>query len=252
MNSSEWVALLLGCWCGLFVSGLFVSEMLLLQFSTSHYCRKARLALRYKGISFEVENLTPGLHALRVKPLTGTTTLPVLLPQLEGKPHAIGDSTHILQFLESIHPDPPLLPADQTAAREVWFLEDWLDESIGTATRFVYYAYRAGEGKQIDPSLSSQLVIQVVRSQYGMNAARVQLAADRLSQALEILGDRWQSKAYLVGNCLTAADIAAAALLSPLALIPHYRHTYSWLFDRIAEIHHYCGEPLPPGLTVNP
>ncbi|MBD2460857.1 glutathione S-transferase family protein [Oscillatoria sp. FACHB-1407] len=225
--------------------------MLLLQFSTSHYCRKARLALGYKGIAFAVENLTPGVHALRVKPLTGATTLPVLLPQVEGKPIAIGDSTHILQFLEQVQPDPPLLPVDEALTREVWLLEDWLDESIGTATRFVYYDYRAGEGKQIDPSLASQVVIRVVRSQYGMNAARVQLAADRLSRALEILGERWQSQPYLVGDCLTAADIAAAALLSPLALIPHYRQTYPWLFDRITEIHCRCGEPLPPGLTVN-
>lgn len=30
--------------------------MLLLQSSTSHYCRKARLALGYKQISYQVEN----------------------------------------------------------------------------------------------------------------------------------------------------------------------------------------------------
>ena len=224
--------------------------MLLLQFSTSHYCRKARLALRYKGVNFEVENLTPGLHALKVKPLTGTATLPVLMPQLEGKPAVIGDSTQILQFLELAYPDPPLLPLDAIATHEVWLLEDWLDESIGTATRFVYYDYRAGEGKQIDPSLLSQVVIRVVRSQYGMNSARVALAQQRLSRALDILGDRWQVRPYLVGDRLTAADLTAAALLSPLALIPHYRQAYPWLFDRIAEIHQTCGEPLPPGLLV--
>ncbi|WRH66879.1 MAG: glutathione S-transferase N-terminal domain-containing protein [Planktothrix sp. GU0601_MAG3] len=49
--------------------------MLLLQFSTSHYCRKARLALGYKGVSYQVENLTPGLHTLKLKPLTGLTTV---------------------------------------------------------------------------------------------------------------------------------------------------------------------------------
>ena len=36
-------------------------------------------------------------------------------------------------------------------------LEDWLDESIGIATRFVDYEFRAGAGKQIDPSVLSQL-----------------------------------------------------------------------------------------------
>jgi hypothetical protein len=44
------------------------------------------------------------------------------------------------------------------------------------------------------------------------------------------------------------ADISAAALLSPLALIPQYRQGYPWLFERIVQIHQLCNEPLPPGL----
>ncbi|MCL1468756.1 glutathione S-transferase family protein [Argonema galeatum] len=222
--------------------------MLLLQFSTSHYCRKARLALGYKKISYEVQNLTPGLHIMKLKPLTGLTTVPVLLPQKEGQPEAIADSTQILKYLETYKPEPTLFLPDLRQQTEACMLEDWLDESIGTATRFVYYDFRAGEGKQIDPSLSSQVVIQVVRRQYKINAATVKLAADRLALALEELSSRWQDNPYLVGNNLSVGDIAAGALLSPLALIPHYRREYPWLFDRIIQIHQICGEPLPPGL----
>ena len=151
--------------------------MLLLQFSTSHYCRKARLALGYKKISYTVNNLTPGIHALKIKPLTGLTTTPVLLPQLDGQPKAIGDSTQIFKFLEAYYPEPPLSPRDRHLDNEAWMLEDWLDESIGTATRFVYYDYRAGEGKSINPSFSSQMVIQIVRKQYGIVTPAVELAA---------------------------------------------------------------------------
>ncbi|VXD13855.1 Glutathione S-transferase (fragment) [Planktothrix serta PCC 8927] len=113
--------------------------MLLLQFSTSHYCRKARLALGYKGISYQVENLTPGLHTFKLKPLTGLTTVPVLLPQLEGQPEAIADSTQIFKYLEHHYPDPRLFLVDPHQQTQAELLEDWLDESIGTATRFVYY-----------------------------------------------------------------------------------------------------------------
>lgn len=222
--------------------------MLLLQFSTSHYCRKARLALGYKQISYQVENLTPGLHALKVKPLTGLTTLPVLLPQQAGHPGAIGDSTQIFKFLESYQPDPPLFLPTPEQQIEASMLEDWLDESIGTATRFVYYHFRAGAGKQIDPSFSSQAVIQVVRWQYGINEAAVQLAVGRLTTAIDVLSQRWSTSPYLVANQLSIADLAAAALLSPLALIPTYRQDYPWLFERIIDIHQRCHEPLPPGL----
>jgi hypothetical protein len=48
-------------------------------------------------------------------------------------------------------------------------LEDWLDESIGIATRFVYYEFPADTGKQIYPSVLSQLVMQLARRQFGIN-----------------------------------------------------------------------------------
>jgi glutathione S-transferase len=223
--------------------------MLLLQFSTSHYCRKARLALGYKQIDYKSENLTPGLHISKVKPLTGLTTLPVLLPQMQGQPQAIADSTRIIKFLETYQTEPSLFLPDHEQQTEALMLEDWLDESIGTATRFVYYQFRAGEGKQIDPSLISQMVIKVVRQQYKINDASVELATSRLSTALEELSIRWRKSDYLVGNRLSVADIAGAALLSPLALIPHYRQVYPWLFERIVQVHQLCGEPLPPGLS---
>lgn len=222
--------------------------MILLQFSTSHYCRKIRLALGYKKISYHRENLTPGVHALKLKPLTGLTTVPVLLPELEGKPKAIADSTRILEFLEAYYPEPRLFFADSKLQKEAEMIEDWLDESIGTATRFVYYDFRSGEGKQIDPSLFSQILIQVVRQQYGMSREKVQLATERLNRGLDILSHRWQEQPYLVADRLSFADITAAALLSPLALIPEYRQNYTWLMQRITEIHQICHETLPPGL----
>ncbi|MEM9543495.1 MAG: glutathione S-transferase N-terminal domain-containing protein [Cyanobacteria bacterium P01_E01_bin.42] len=221
--------------------------MLLLQFSTSHYCRKARLALGYKKIAYRVENLTPGLHVLKLRPLTGLTTVPVLLPEEAETPKAIADSTAIFQYLDAIRPEPPLYPTDSALKTRAELLEDWLDESIGTATRFVYYDYRAGEGQAIDPSLFSRLLINVVRRQYGISAQAVKLARSRLHLAMQVLSS-WQQSPTLIGETLSIADLAAAALLSPLALLPEYRNAYPWLFERIGEIHEHCGEPLPPGL----
>lgn len=221
--------------------------MLLLQFSTSHYCRKARLALGYKGIIYRVKNLTPGVHALQLKPKTGATTVPVLCPELPGQPECISDSSEIFRFLEEFSPDRRLFPLEAEQRLRAEWLEDWLDESIGTATRFVYYDYRAGAGKAIDPSLASQMVIQIVRRQYNINGTTVALAKKRLALAFRVLSV-WQDQSYLCGDQLTIADLTAAALLSPLALLPEYRESVLWLFERIKEIHLICGEPLPPGL----
>lgn len=222
--------------------------MLLLQFSTSHYCRKARLALGYKKVNYQVANLTPGLHILKVKPITGLTTVPVLLPTPENVNSGVGDSTRIFHYLEDHYPDPSYTVSEANKNRYAWLLEDWLDESIGTATRFVYYHWRANEGKFVNPSLSSQLVINIVRRQYGITPAAVELAKQRLENAINVLSP-WEKQPFLVGDTLTVADIAAAALLSPLALIPDYKDNYPWLFQRVAEIHEQCGEALPPGLA---
>ena len=222
--------------------------MLLLQFSTSHYCRKARLALGYKKIPYEVENLTPGVHALKLKPMTGLTTVPVLLPQQDNQPQFIADSSRIFQYLENYQPDPSFYHSDPTQQLEAELLEDWLDESIGTATRFVYYDYRSGAGKAIDPSFSSQLVINIVRWQNSITPAAVALAKERLNRAILVLTP-WKERPYLVGDQLTIADLAAAALLSPLALIPDYQEAYPWLFERVKGIHQICGEKIPPGLS---
>lgn len=223
--------------------------MLLLQFSTSHYCRKARLALGYKKISYQVSNLTPGLHILKLKPLTGLTTVPVLLPQETGQIQAIADSTNIFKFLESYCPKPPLFLPSLDQQTEANMLEDWLDESIGTATRFVYYHFRAREGKSIDPTIFSQILIQVVQKQYGITDTTAKLASQRIEIALAELSRRWEANNYLVGEQLSIADLTAAALLSPLALIPAYQQQYPWLFTKIKQIHLACAEPLPPGIA---
>jgi len=220
--------------------------MLLLQFSTSHYCRKVRLALGFKKIKYQVENLTPGLHILKLKPLTGLTTTPVLLPQQEGQPRAIADSTNILRYLEQYAPEPSLSLPNLEQLQQALLLEDWLDESIGVATRFIYYDFRAGVGKSINPSVFSQLVIKIVLFQNNINPAKVELAKKRLEMAMEVLSP-WK-QGYLVGDRLSVADITAAALLSPLAIIQEYYERYPWLFAKIKEIHALCGETLPPGI----
>jgi len=169
--------------------------------------------------------------------------VPVLLPQQKNCPAVVADSTEIIRFLETYQPDPPLYLEDSLQQKEALRLEDYFDEFIGTAARFVYYQFRANEGKQIDPSWMSQIVIATVRSQYGINANSAKIAAQKIADAIAMLSEFWQD-GYLVGDCFSVADLTAAALLSPLGLIPAYRQSYPWLFERITEIHQFCNEPL--------
>ena len=219
--------------------------MLLLQFSTSHYCRKARLALGYKQIFYRVENLTPSLHILRVKPLSGSTTVPVLLPQQKNCPAVVSESSEIIQFLEIYQTNPPLYFEDSAYQQEALRLEAYFSESIGKESRVVYCQFRSTEeGKQIDPSWISLLIIQIIRLRYGINAKSAERAAQKVADAIAILSEFWQD-GYLIGDRFSVADLTAAALLAPLGLIPAYRRDYPWLFERITTIHQLCNEPLP-------
>ncbi len=221
-----------------------ISSLKLWQFSTSHYCRKVRLTLGYKNINYQIQNLTPGLHILQLKPKTGLTTVPVLEVKEDDHITWIAESTEIIKFLEKHFPAPSLLLPNPQDQQESLLLEDWLDESIGTATRFIYYDFRSGEGKSLNSSFSSQLLISIVRHQYGITPESLTLAKTRLNLALEILSAKWQNNIYLVGGKFSVADITAASLLSPLTIIPEYQHNYPLLFERINHIHDLCKEPI--------
>ena len=156
--------------------------------------------------------------------------MPVLLPQQKNCPAVVADSTEIIRFLEAYKSEPPLYLENDSLQKE--------------ALRLDYYQFRANEGKQIDPSWMSQIVIAIVRSQYGINAESVKIAEKTIGDAIAMISEFWQD-GYLIGDRFSVADLTAAALLSPLGLIPPYRQTYPWLFERIAEIHQLCHEPLP-------
>jgi glutathione S-transferase len=84
----------------------------------------------------------------------------------------------------------------------------------------------------------SQLVIQLARHQFGINPASAKLAPVAPECCFRFLHRRWEDGTYWVGDSFSVADIAAVALVSPLALIPQYRIEHPSLFERIAQISH--------------
>src|SRR4051794_34238447 len=79
----------------------------------SHYNEKARWALDFKRIPHIRRAAIPGRHAKIARGLDSGTTFPVL--ELDGE--IIGDSTLIIQELESRYPEPPLYPDDAAERR---------------------------------------------------------------------------------------------------------------------------------------
>ena len=88
------------------------------------FTEKARRALLYKGLDFELVEPRSEEDYKRFSPKTGQ--LPVL--DIEGE--HIPDSTEILLRLDEIHPEPPLLSSIPTIAGQQRQLLEWADQSF--------------------------------------------------------------------------------------------------------------------------
>ena len=100
--------------------------MLLYEHPLSSYAQKVKIALREKGLKFDVE--TP--HALGSGSSGGDFAAASLrreVPTLIDGQARIFNSTIILEYLEDKHPSPALLPRDPVARAEARMIEDVCD-----------------------------------------------------------------------------------------------------------------------------
>jgi glutathione S-transferase len=199
-------------------------------FSISHFSEKTRWMLDTSGIAYVEKPWVPGLHVPRALKAGGfkATTVPVLITE-QG---AVQDSTRILLWLEQHRAPFALMPADAALRQQVLDIEDRFDR-IGA--HVVRYAYRDAlddaEGIKtvwtLDANPLERLFVctafPLMRAGFrrGLqlnNAEVVAKSEKRILDGMDWLAERTGSQLrYLVGDTLTAADITAAALLSPLA-----------------------------------
>lgn len=207
------------------------AERTLYQFPISHYCEKTRWNLDAKGLSYAIENLVPGPHRFVTKKLTRGQrgTVPVLVDQ--GT--IVSNSSDIAQHLERAYPSTPaLLPAAGPERDRVLELEGYFDEMAGKHVRRWVYAYLFAGGADVAPLMFSDmslpkrllgrtllpLIKKVIRRQYQLSPEKVEESRVKLLEGFDRLDREIQGDParYLVGDSLSIADIAAAALYSPL------------------------------------
>ena len=100
----------------------------------SPYSAKVRIALAEKGLDYEEIQLSVGRAAIVSKPSELLAANPrAQVPTLIDGALALYDSTVILEYLEEVHPDPPLFPAGVTERARARRLEDDADWLMGTA-----------------------------------------------------------------------------------------------------------------------
>ncbi|MDE2607303.1 MAG: glutathione S-transferase family protein [Burkholderiales bacterium] len=103
-------------------------------FALSNYYNKVKLALLEKGLAFEEQYV-----GVKEKDEALLAASPLgKIPYLTTERGCLCESQAILEYLESAHPQPPLLPADPFEAAKVRELVTFIDWHLEMAARQLY------------------------------------------------------------------------------------------------------------------
>lgn len=204
----------------------------------SHYNEKARWALDYKGIPYELRTPMPGTHRLAALRLTRGKheRLPVI--EIDGV--RTWDSTAIIEALERYQPEPPLYPADSAERERALALEDYFDEELAPRVRRLLWHYTLPDSDAtvdaVIPAAAGGGAVRTVRRGFLRATAPVasrlvrrdydvdQAGADEAEAGIRVAMDRLEAelggREYLVGDAFTVADLTAAALFTPMMAPP--------------------------------
>ncbi len=175
----------------------------------SPYVRKVRVVLEEKRIAYEYVLTTPATREALVAPLNPLGKIPVLLAD-DGR--AVYDSAVIVEYLDGLVAEPPLIPQAFDARIEVRRWEA-LGDGIADATVLISHDYRKPEAR---------------RESVEWYAKQRQKIERGLAVMSKDLGDR----EFCFGASFTLADIAAGYALGYLdQVLPDvdWRNTYPTL-----------------------
>lgn len=219
----------------------------------SWYSTKVRAYLLFKGIDFFEESPTLITYYWTIRRRFGDPAMPALiLPDGEW----LQDSTLIIERLETLHPTPPIVPANPVQRFVAGLLELWADEfwHIGAVhTRWSYPEqnyplWEAEMGRGFAPWLPAWLQRALARMPkkmmldylplLGIVPAQIPLIDRWIARQLDALEAHFATMPYLLGSRPTIADFALFGPLdghiyrdvsSRAALIDARPHLHAWI-----------------------
>ena len=162
----------------------------------SPQCRKVRIVLREKLLDFETRAENVLERRAEFLALNPAGDIPVLV---ESDGTAISGSDAISEFLDEVHPEPPLIGRQAMARAEVRRLVHWFDDKF-------------------DREVTENLVGQKMTKRYlglgAPNSGAVRAGHANIHHHLDYIGYLTERRRWLAGDDFSLADIAAAAHLS--------------------------------------
>jgi glutathione S-transferase len=189
----------------------YLAAMKLYHHPLSTFARRIRMQLMEKGVSID-EQLVDMVKAEHKAPVYRALNPYGRVPVLCDGDFVLYESSAIMDYLESVFPEPPLLPASPQGRASVAMHIKLCDLEIGTHTRGLIFPRRFLPRERWD------LVTQ--------EKARASIA-----RHLEVLDAQLKGKTYLVEERYTLADLAYTPFMAflPLLELPPPPHVARWL-----------------------
>ena len=164
----------------------------------SPFCRKVRIVLHEKKIDFDMKVENVWERRKEFLALNPAGEVPVLV-ETDGA--ALSGSDVISEFMDEIHPDPPLVGRHPLERAEVRRLVAWFDHKFNA---------------EVTENLIGEKVMKRFLGLGAPDSQAIRAGHGNINTHLAYISYLIERRKWLAGNELTMADIAAAAHISTI------------------------------------
>jgi glutathione S-transferase len=168
--------------------------------SLSPFVRKVRIALKEKGIAYDLDPVIPFNVSEEFKKMSPLGKIPVYSPRPGVD---IPDSSVIIAYLERTKPEPALYPKNAEEMARALFFEEYADSAVVAAAGTVFFQ------RFVSPRMMGQPTDE---------AAVKDALENKLPPLLTWLDAQAAGREFLVGKAFSVADVGVT---SPFVNLRH-------------------------------
>jgi glutathione S-transferase len=178
-----------------------VSAWTLYHLPLSPFSRKVRVALKEKGVEFQLVSEKVWDRRPEFLALNPAGEVPVLV---DPDGHVLSESQAICEYLDEVYPDRRLIGFDPMGRAETRRLAGWFDGKFN---------------REVTANLLGEKLMKRFMGLGEPDSALIRVGFVALNQHLDYIAELSEHRRWLAGDDFSLADIAAAAQLSTLDYI---------------------------------